>query len=382
MKPYRYLVPTEIVFGPGSLDALPERCRTLGQRPLLVTGRHSARAAGLLDRVMQMLPEAVLFDEVEENPAVAICAKGAHLARETGCDHVVGLGGGSAMDAAKAIAVLATNPGPGSAYFGVDLFPAAPLPIAAVPTTAGTGSEVTPYAVLLDTETHSKRTISGRALFPACALLDPALSVSMPRAVTAATGLDALSQAMEGMSSRKSTPVGDALALEACRLIRQWLPRAVSEPENLDARGAMLHAAMLSGCIIAQSGTTLVHGMGYYFTLEYGIAHGLANALLLAPVFQHNARCEPARVAALAAALGHDTGDPVRDIGEAIHTILRAAGMPVAAREAGVKAEHLRAFAEDIHRDPYRFKNQVGEFSVEDVHRLFESACEGRLESA
>jgi alcohol dehydrogenase class IV len=87
-------------------------------------------------------------------------------------------------------------------------------------------------------------------------------------------------------------------------------------------------------------------------------------------------------VAALAAALGHDTGDPVRDIGEAIHTILRAAGMPVAAREAGVKAEHLRAFAEDIHRDPYRFKNQVGEFSVEDVHRLFESACEGRLESA
>lgn len=374
-------MPTEAVFGAQSFDSLAERCQPFGQRPLLVTGRHSARAQGLLARAAAMLPAALVFDKIEENPSIATCEEGARICAEAGCDFVIGLGGGSPMDAAKAIACLATNADGCAPYFGADKFANRPLPVVAIPTTAGTGSEVTPYAVLVDETLHSKRTIAGRGLFPALALLDPALSVSMPPAVTAATGLDALSQAMEGMVSKKATAAGDALALEACRLVRMWLPRAVACPDDLEARGWMLHAAMLSGCVIAQSGTTLVHAMGYYLTLEYGLAHGLANALLLAPLFQFNARLLPETVAALAASLGVNTGNPVRDIGEAIHALLRATGVSPAARDAGVPPDRLEEFAKHLRADTARFKNQPGEFDVHALHRLFESAYDGRLDS-
>lgn len=380
MHSYQYFMPTEVIYAPGALTSLAKRCQVLGTRPLIVTGRQSARATGLLDRILAQLPSAQVFDQVEENPTIATCMRGAKCCLDTGCDYVIGVGGGSPMDAAKAVAMLATNPGPCAEYFGVDKFPNAPLPVAAIPTTAGTGSEVTPYAVIVDEVLRSKKTISGRMLFPVFALLDPELSVTMPPAVTVATGLDALSQAMEGMLSKRSTAVGDALALETCRLVKEWLPRAVADPANLEARGRMLHAAMLSGCIIAQSGTTLVHGMGYYFTLEFGLAHGLANALLLTPVFQFNAHLAPEKVAPLAAALGFDTGNPVRDIGKAVHALMREVGISPKGQDFGVRLDRMEQFAEDIYRDTGRFKNQIGAFTVDDVYRLFVAACTGDLE--
>lgn len=187
------------------------------------------------------------------------------------------------MDVAKAIAVLATNPGGCRDYFGSDKYTTPNLAVACVPTTAGTGSEVTPYSVITDLELGMKRTLSGRSLFPAVAVLDPALTLTVPRDVTVNTGLDVLSQAMEGIVSRTSTAVGDALALEACRLVRRWLPECVRDGNDLEARSQMLQASMLAGCVIAQSGTTLVHGMGYYFTTRFGVPHGLANGLVVPP---------------------------------------------------------------------------------------------------
>jgi alcohol dehydrogenase class IV len=381
MNTYQYHMPTEIVFGPRALNTLPERCQKLGQKPLLVTGKHSARATGLLARVLAQFPEVALFDQVEENPTTQTCEAGGALCRAQGCDFVIGLGGGSPMDAAKAIAVLATNPPPCASYFGVEQYTQAPLPIVAVPTTAGTGSEVTPYSVLIDVERRAKRTITGKALFPRVALLDPELTVSAPRAVTAATGWDALSQAMEGMLSKKSTPYGDTLAIETCRLVRRALPRVIAEPGDIEARGDMLHAAMLSGCVIAQSGTTLVHGAGYYYTLNCGLAHGLANALLLIPVFRVNARCEPAKVAALAEALGRPC-EATPDAAEAaivtaLYDLFDATGVSPAARDAGVKESALRAFADDLGKDAYRFKNQVGAFTAEDVYQMFRESWNG-----
>ncbi|MBI4556474.1 MAG: iron-containing alcohol dehydrogenase [Candidatus Hydrogenedentes bacterium] len=381
MKPYRYLMPTEVLFGAGRFEELGKSCRVYGQRPLIITGRNSARTHGFLERALAQLPGAVIFDQVEENPVTETCERGATLCRERGCDVVVAIGGGSPMDVAKAVAGLALNPEPCRAYFGADLFKHGVLPILAVPTTAGTGSEVTPYAVIVDSALHAKRTISGRQLFPAVAILDPELTVPLPRAVTIQTGLDALSQAMEGMVSRKSTEVGDALALEACRLIAAWLPRVAYNGADIEGRTSLLHAAMLAGCVIAQSGTTLVHGMGYYFTLEYGVAHGLANALLLTPLFRYNAQFEPAKVAALAGALGFPA-DPITahagaQISAAIHALLKELGVPPAAKDACVSAEAFAGWSKQIHADPYRYRNQVGNITVEDIHRFFLESYEG-----
>jgi alcohol dehydrogenase class IV len=369
--------------GAGVLGDLGAHLAPLGAKPLIVTGRHSARIAGTLGTALAMLPQAVVYDQVDENPTTTACEAGAAFCKAHGCDCLVALGGGSPMDAAKAIALLATNPGNCSRYFGRSQFDVPPLPILAVPTTAGTGSEVTPYAVLVDEASGHKLTLRGASLFPRVALLDPVLSVTMPRHVTINTGLDALSQAMEGMLSLKSTALGDILALEICRLVKRWLPRAADYPDDLEARAQMLQAAMLSGCVIAQSGTTLVHGAGYYLTLEFGIAHGLANALLLSPIFYHNAQHEPQKVAALANVLGRPAGDDPSEAGagivNALHELFEDLNLSPAARDAGAREERLQWCAEDLHGDPSRFKNQVGEFTVEDVSRIYDDAFHGTV---
>jgi alcohol dehydrogenase class IV len=381
MKSYSYLVPTKIVSGLGVIDSLGEHATGLGAKPLLVTGKHSARSSGALDRALKQLPGAAVFDGVDEDPTSDTCAAGAQVCRDNGCDYVAAIGGGSAMDVGKAIAVLARNPGTCADYFGVDKYPNGNFPIIAIPTTAGTGSEVTPYSVIVNVNPRVKRTISARGLFPVVALLDPELSVTMPRSVTVSTGLDALSQAMEGYVSLRSTPLGDLLALEVCRIVKEWLPRAASVPSDLEARSRMLFAAMLSGCVIAQSGTTLVHGMGYCFTLEYGMAHGLANALLLTPTFQYNARVVPEKVARIAEAIGFPTepepGPAAKNIGLAIHSLLDTLDVSPAAKDADIDPQRSQAFAEDICADRSRFKNQPGDPTIDDVFQFFHRACYG-----
>jgi alcohol dehydrogenase class IV len=252
------------------------------------------------------------------------------------------------------------------------------LPILTIPTTAGTGSEVTQYAVLVDPSENTKRTIGGKGLFPVVAMLDPDLTVSMPRDVTINTGLDALSQALEGMLSRRATELGDMMALEICRLVKQWLPIAADSPQDVDARAGMMHAAMLSGCVIAQSGTTLVHGMGYYYTMEFGVPHGLANALLLPPIFAYNARHLPGKVAALAEALAFPAPAEPEGAAHAIQQALRAlmdrVGVSGAAREHGVHEERLEWCAQEVFRDRSRFKNQVGEPTLDEVRGFFQAA--------
>ena len=381
MESFRWHMPTEVVFGRGCLDDLGALCGGVGKRPLLVTGRHSARKCGALARVESQFPQAVLFDQVEENPSAETCDAGGAACREAGCDFVIGIGGGSPMDAAKAISLLACNPGSCERYYGREKFSKPNLPVVAVPTTAGTGSETTPYAVITHRREPSKRTIAGKTLFPMFALLDPTLSISMPGDVTANTGFDALSHALEGMASKAATPVGDVLGLDVCRLVRKWLPRAVAAPEDLEARGHMLYASMLAGCIIAQSGTTPVHGMGYYFTLAYGMPHGLANALLLPPLFQHNAEVIPAKVAAMATALGRPcNGTPEAagaNIVAALVDLARDCGLSLIGRDAGVQESDIASFASELYADRGRFKNQPDELSLDDVARFFRAALEG-----
>ena len=384
MKTYKWNMPTRVVYGVGVFARLAEYCHPFGVRPFVVTGCHSARAAGLPNRLLGAFPDAVIFDGVDENPGTSVCEEAAALCRSAQCDFVIGLGGGSAMDAAKVIAVLAVNDQPCTSLFGNDQYTRPPLPIVAIPTTAGTGSEVTPYSVLVDESTNAKRTVRGTTLFPSVALLDPERSVSMPRNITIATGLDALSQAMEGMISR-NCPLSDPLALETVELVRRWLPVAAEYPGNLEARGAMLNAGMLSGMIIAQTGTTVVHGMGYYYTLRHGVAHGLANGLLLAPVFGFNAHQLPEQVARICEALGRpaDPADPgdseavAKAVGEGIHLLFRDLGISPAARDHGVPDGVVNAYATELAGDPYRFRNQPGTIDESLLQKLFQASYEG-----
>lgn len=383
MKGFHYLAPTEMVFGAGSFDSLKDQCARFGSKAFIVTGKNSSRKNGALDSALRQLPNAVVFDDVQENPTSDTCNKGGELCRNEGCDLVVAIGGGSPMDAAKAISVLALNAGDCSDFYGSNRFNNGALPIIAVPTTAGTGSEVTPYAVIINSSENKKRTISGQDIFPKLAILDPELSLTMPQSVTANTGLDALSQAMEGIVSLKSTPLSDLLALEACRIVCEWLPKAVGDGTDIEARSQMLYAASLTGHVISQTGTTLVHGMGYYLTIEFGIAHGLANAFLLPPIFRHNAMYLPDKVAEIARALGYVAETSAEDSGEkvveAIYSIFARIGVAPAAKEAGARLERLNWCAEDIINDKSRFKNQPGEFSLEQVKQIFFSAYEGRI---
>lgn len=374
-----------MIFGAGRLDTLSQHARGLGKKALIVTGKNSAKLCGALPRALPQLPGAALYDKVPENPTTAACEEGARLCRGEGCDFVVAIGGGSPIDAAKAIAVLACNDGACKDFFGTDRFLKA-LPIVAVPTTAGTGSEVTPYAVLVDEgDGHygTKQTISGRSIFPTLAILDPDLTLTLPRHATIATGLDALSQGMEGIVSKKATPMTDIIALEVCRIVRQWLPRAARDGADKEARAQMLYAAMLSGWVVAHTQTTLVHGMGYYFTLDCGVAHGLANALLLTPLFQYNAQIAPGKVGEISRALGvpckKNPEDASKGIGEAIHSIFSDLGLSPSAEKAGVTENALPALVEGVWRAKSRFRNQIGELSKKDVRALFEQSFRGAL---
>lgn len=379
MNPFTFFMPTTVYVGRDSLAELT-RFQSRFRTPAIVCGAQSARASGALDAVRASFPGAPVFDGFPENPETTVCEAYAASVRKAGIDGIIALGGGSVLDGAKAIALLAPNDGCCIDYF--DTPPAhSPLPLIAIPTTAGTGSEVTPYAVLVDPEARKKKTLKHPGLFPIAALLDPALTVSLPPAVTIATALDALSQGMEGYVSRRATPPGDLMALQVCRLVRQALPAALHNPGDLDARASLLYAAMLSGIVIAHTGTTIVHGMGYYYTLEHGIPHGAANGLLLPPVFQWNAIHAPEKVAQLAGALGRPCAPEIRPAADAVATALyefyELIGFPRAARDHGVPEAASVAFAADIITDPYRFKNQIGELTLEPVTALFRAAWAG-----
>lgn len=281
MNSAHFYLPTEVFEGTGCIRTQAEAW-VLGRKALVVTGRTGARQSGALEDVLAVLAErrveAVLFDGVGANPSDAEVYAGAE--KGVGCDFVVAIGGGSAMDAAKAMAWVI-----GSGITRSDFFARRPapadrvLPIVAVPLTCGTGSEVTPYAIITDHTEKTKVNVSGRALFPKVALLDDRYLASLPEQVLCDTALDALSHAIEGAYSLRADACSMALGEAAIRVIMPELVRLAHG--SFVNRAQLLHGAMLAGMVIAQTGTGLVHAMGYPLTYYRGVPHGRANGLLL-----------------------------------------------------------------------------------------------------
>ncbi len=277
-------LPTKIIFGCGRIREIRRHLPPGIERVLVVSDpgvdEHS-RALGVLREQLTDLDVHVFLD-VEPNPSLTTVEKGAALAREKGSQLIVGIGGGSPMDAGKGMAVLATNAGDLKSYMRGRALDAAPLPVVCVPTTAGTGSEVTPYAVFTDPDTQDKGGYSNPHIFPVVSIIDPELTYSMPESVATDTGLDSLTHAIEAYLSTASSPFSDLFALQAVKIIRDQLRSAIAK--DLPAMAAVCYAAMLAGVAIAHASTILLHIMGYPLTVFRQVPHGRANAALL-PAF-------------------------------------------------------------------------------------------------
>ncbi len=302
-------VPTRIVHGPGAIAQLGELVAELGvSRPLLITDR-GVKAAGIADTTLAYLRNAVVFDQVYPNPDIELVGRVSAVYRDEGCDGLVALGGGSSMDTAKSVGVEVTHGG-SIADYEYDHTPITRRipPLVAVPTTAGTGSEVTLWAVITDHARQVKFNVGGTPLIGAhVALLDPRLMVGLPPAVTAATGMDALSHGIECYTCDYHQPFNDAMALAAIELVGKWLRLAYRDGSNLEARTNMAQAATFGGLAYGTESAGAAHAMSQSAGGVHDCAHGALTARILGPVCEFNVPASPERYARIAQALGVNT---------------------------------------------------------------------------
>jgi alcohol dehydrogenase class IV len=306
---FRFYVPTQVYFGTRVLEKNKAQLTSWGKRALIVTGASSAKKSGALQDIIAILEQDGIayriFDKVEENPSLATVLQGCREVKEWEADFIIGCGGGSPLDAGKAVALLSAQEKINQDIFQLEN-PGAMLPYIAIPLTAGTGSEVTPYAILTDSAVETKRNLSTAFSFPVAAFLDPRYTESLPLDITRHTAIDALSHAIEGYVSRRATPLTDHLALEAIKCFRGTFPALLSGNIALEEREKLLYGSLLAGLVIAQTGTCLVHALGYNLTYYHDIPHGAANGYLMGAFLAFIAQDVPAKTANILAALGLD----------------------------------------------------------------------------
>mgnify|MGYP000116295123 FL=1 len=279
----KFIMPKQIISGEHALQQSKEVIRTLGTKALVVSGKVMNRI-GNVRIVTNLLDEIgigwTVYDDITGEPDDVMIDGGVEAYKANGCDFLIAIGGGSPMDSMKAIGALITNPGKIADYMGKEITNPLP-PMVAIPTTAGTGSEATQFTIITDTKTSIKMLLKGTVLIPDVAIVDASFTVSSPKSVTNATGLDALTHAVEGYTSKKASPLTDVYAVDAVKRIFQYLPRAYENGEDMEAREEMILAALEAGVVINNSSVTLVHGMSRPIGANFHVPHGLSNAMLL-----------------------------------------------------------------------------------------------------
>lgn len=351
MIPFDYQARTRIVFGPGSLAQLGLLAREQGFARTLLVADPGVLSVGHVATVRALLETAGVevhtFHDFDANPDSAMVERGRAHAAPLAVDSIVGLGGGSSLDCAKGINFLLTNGGTIADYRGYGKAATPLLPAICVPTTAGTGSEAQSYAVIADAATHMKMACGDASAAPAAAILDPTLTVSAPRAVTAMAGYDALAHAVETAVTGKRTPLSDAYSHAAWRLIAGAFDRVLETPGDLEARSAMAIGAHFAGIAIEQSMLGAAHACANPLTARYGIAHGQALALLLPHVVRWNGLHVADRYAGLLAAVGLPfRSDPADRLAHRLAELAAAAGLAGSLRDHGVAADDLPELAE------------------------------------
>jgi len=383
MQGFEFNTVRRIVSGAGSALQLSDQCQSLGiSRPLLVTDP-GLMAIGLVQPVLAALEsagvEAAVFDQVREDPPEATVLAAADLGRSQGVDGVLAVGGGSSMDVAKVVAVLLAGQQALSQLYGVGNVSGTRLPLVLVPTTAGTGSEVTPVAVITTGET-TKAGVSSPVLLPDAAVLDADLTLGLPSAVTAMTGVDAMVHAIEAYTSRhQKNPISDNLARQALQLLARNIRTAVHDGKNREARENMLLGACLAGQAFANAPVAAVHALAYPLGGHYHIPHGLSNSLVLPSVLEFNAASATELYAELADIV---VGAPVPGSAEAktaamiaaLRSLIDDVALPATLQAAGVDENKLELLAEDAMLQQRLLVNNPRDVAYEDALAIYQAA--------
>ncbi|CRL59316.1 1,3-propanediol dehydrogenase [Proteus vulgaris] len=365
---FDYLVPNVNFFGPGAISVVGERCKLLGGKKALLVTDKGLRALkdGAVDKTIGYLKEAgidvVVFDGTEPNPKDTNVLEGLAMFRKEQCDMIITVGGGSPHDCGKGIGIAATHEGDLYNYAGIETLTNPLPPIIAVNTTAGTASEVTRHCVLTNTKTKVKFVIVSWRNLPSVSINDPMLMIGKPAGLTAATGMDALTHAVEAYISKDANPVTDASAIQAIRLISRNLRQAVALGTNLKARENMAYASLLAGMAFNNANLGYVHAMAHQLGGLYDMPHGVANAVLLPHVLRYNLIANPEKFADIAEFMGENVvGLSVMDAAErAIAAIARLSadiGIPQHLGELGVKESDFPYMAEMALKDGNAFSN-------------------------
>lgn len=383
MQGFEFNTVARIVSGAGSALRLADECRRFGvTAPLLVTDPGLVNI-GLVQPVIDALAEeglpVALFDQVREDPPEATVLAAAEQGRLQQADGVIALGGGSSMDVAKLVSVLLEGQQPLSELYGVGQIRGGRAPLLLVPTTAGTGSEVTPVAVVTTGET-TKAGVSSPVLLPDVAVLDADLTLGLPPAITAMTGVDAMVHAIEAFTSRhQKNPLSDHLARQALALLAANLRTAVSDGRNRDAREAMLLGACLAGQAFANAPVAAVHALAYPLGGHYHIPHGLSNSLVLPSVLEFNLPAAAPLYAELAEIVtgrrqGGSAEDGAAQLVSALRTLIQDVGLPATLAEAGVAQDHLEKLAEDAMLQQRLLVNNPRDVNYEDALAIYRDA--------
>ena len=379
---YQFQTPTKIISGIGSTAEIIKELNDLYAKKVLLITDPGLVQAGVAQQVVEMLKQAAveveIFDAVEPDPSIQVATKAAEMAKNVKANVLIALGGGSAIDTAKSAALLVTNGGYLKDYAGVNKVIKPILPLIAVPTTAGTGSEVTIFAVMSDPEKQEKFTISSALIAPAVAVLDPLLTLKLPPSVTAFTGMDALTHAIEAFTSSIAQPATDALALSAIKLVLKHLPVAVGRGDNIKARDGMLQASLLAGIAFNNAFLGLAHAIASPLGGHFHVPHGLANAVMLPYVMEYNLPTAVRRYAEIGRALGlQAVGDTPRAVAEktvaAITQLARDINIPEKLSNIGAKEELLPLVARDALKS-IQLKFNVRNASEKEILALLQKA--------
>lgn len=377
---FSYIGSTKVVFEIGALSELPLQVSEFGSRAVLVTDQ-GILDAGLVEQAEKVLGKklAGIFSDVPQDSGMEVVGAGTDYAKSVGADVIVSLGGGSVMDTAKGMSILMKQGGNLADFQGFQMLTEPQIPHIAVPTTSGTGSEVSMGAVILNREAGQKIIIGENHIIPRVALLDPELTVKLPSHLTASTGMDALTHAIESYVATMKNPLSDAAGLHAMKLISMYLPRAVEDGSDLVARGQMQVAALLAGWAFSNGYLGCVHAMSHSLGAIKGIPHGIANGLLLPHGMRFNLEEVPELMADIAKAMGVNTqGMSLIDAGKAgiekIETMLKEAGLPMKLGEFDLSDEELERSAELAMSDGSIVCNPRMVMESEEVLEIFKGA--------
>ncbi|MCC4262988.1 L-threonine dehydrogenase [Oceanimonas baumannii] len=382
MSTATFFMPSVNVIGEGALDQAVNQISDSGFRHALIVTDKPLVELGYAGQLQQALAvkdiQASIFDGVQANPTTGNVEAGLAILTQNQCDFVISLGGGSPHDCAKAIALVASNGGDIRDYEGVDKSAKPQLPLVSINTTAGTASEITRFCIITDENTHIKMAIVDKHVTPVLSVNDPFLMKNMPASLTAATGMDALTHAVEAYVSTAANPITDACAIKAVTLISQNLANAVANGADMEARNNMAYAQLLAGMAFNNASLGYVHAMAHQLGGFYDLPHGVCNAVLLPHVQRFNSRVAATRLSEIAAALGEDVQSLTAEQGaerciEAIEALARKVGIPAGLNELKVKEEDFAELASNAMKDACGLTNPV-QPTHEEVVGIFKAA--------